>query len=106
MGSWYSARVLMRSFVEGRATSLLEDRVILVQASDDAGVKPAILRLMAQEVPYRNPEGELVSWRFIEIIETHYVGLVLMSGVRLYSRRLKMDDLDGIEAYSLKAPDE
>jgi hypothetical protein len=67
---WYSATVLFESAVSGSPSlrPLCEERVVLVQAANEARARAVVMRYAKEEQhSYPNVYGQAVAWRFIEI---------------------------------------
>jgi len=70
--SWYAARLLYESVVSDSKTvaPLCEESTILIEAQDEEDARRKANRLGKQRGhSYRNPYGEKVAWKFVNVIE-------------------------------------
>ena len=85
-GSWFSARVRLVAFAEGRgATHQMECIHVFRGADWDAAFQRALELGRSHEEEYVNADGALVRWRLAEVVSLDM---------------LRSDDLDGAEVYS------
>ena len=97
---WYSAKLLYESHVDDdqRIGPLCEESIILVEADDEKSAEAkAVKHGQEGEHSYENPDGNMVVWRFVKVLETQdlceeklYPGVEVYS--RLYRKNLGDDD--------------
>jgi hypothetical protein len=95
MTSWYSARLLFESSVEGDESDapLCEEsiRVLRAESSDAALLKAADIG-HAAEHEYPNDSGKLVKWSFVSVLEVQDLCEdELREGTEVFSRLFRRD---------------
>src|SRR4051794_15112629 len=94
---WYAAIVVHRIAVTPRAGASEQDddyagALVLVRAtSEEEATAEAYRVARADEDEWENADGELVSWRFVQILDVRAVGARLRSGQEVYSWMMSED---------------
>jgi len=91
---WFTASLLFRSDHPGAAKkkeALWEEQIVLLDAEDESvAERKAAQHGQTQEHEYRNLEGELVHWTFVQVESVCRVDAsVLEDGIELFSRFLR-----------------
>lgn len=103
MAMWFCAAVLKVAERDGerRDDSLWEEQFFLVESDDEKlAWKEAEKLATRREAPYKNDQGELISWKFVKVDRVYAIpDERLVSGVEVFSRFLRDS-----EAKSLMTP--
>jgi hypothetical protein len=88
---WFSVKTLMVSIIEEAPEDvpLFDESLMLVKANspEEAEEKAKKLCHKLYEVDYKNGDDQIVSWKFVKIIEVSDLGKkTLRDGVQIYSR--------------------
>jgi hypothetical protein len=87
--TWYSAKLLFKTDkIEDSQPCMIEESIRLIQATDEEEAQARAEALgRAEEHSYANETGQLVYWRFIEVMEIQDLGEDEISdGIEVYSR--------------------
>ena len=90
MASWYSAKLLFRSTIDGAAVAqpLCEEsiRIVLAETDEAARVRAAEIGRLAEH-EYVNESGELVRWSFVAVLDVQDLCVnELEDGAEVFSR--------------------
>ena len=95
---WHSVKLLFRCAVKSGPPSrpLMDESTILVQADSTREAEArALLFATDMETEYKNQYDELVTWRFIALLDIFKIGQQeLRNGTQVYSRTYRQGNRD------------
>lgn len=94
---WFSTRLRFAIMTESVGAGTLNDCLFMLKAKNfDAAFDGAVSIGYASEKEYRNSEGQLIQWRFKEIISLDVIQAKDLDGCEIYSEPVHLDDHDVI----------